>query len=275
MLRRPGFLGTTLLLVRREASAKLASPWFYGVASVVCLTAWAYGTGFVKTFETESVLVTTDPLMGLNVVVVTFLGLVLGLRLSSSIAWEREHRTLDVLIAGPVSFEAVLLAKFLVELCVFAALMGSYFLYLLLAQPLGAGVVGFGSALSAGQMTLCALPTLVLGLLVSAWARTVRGAVVAYLILVGLLGLFEIVLGLLRARPPEELSLGAAYLKEVLEGAATILHPVSAVGGLGDLAEALAAQSPLLASHMLSALALTAAGLILATALLRIRGALA
>src|SRR5690606_19239209 len=61
--------------------------------------------------------------MALNIAVVIFLGLVLGLRLAASIAWEREHRTLEVLIAGPVSFEAVVLAKFLVELCVLLALM--------------------------------------------------------------------------------------------------------------------------------------------------------
>jgi ABC-type transport system involved in multi-copper enzyme maturation permease subunit len=273
-LSPPGFLGTTLLLVGRELRAKLASPWLYAVASIVCLSAWAYGAGFAQTFETESVLVTTDPLMALNVLVVAFLGIVLGLRLSSSIAWEREHRTLEVLVVGPVSFEAIVLAKFLVELCVFAVLIAIYVLYLLMAQPLGVGVIGWVEALSVGRMPLHALPTLALGLLVSSLARTVRGAVVVYLVVVAGLGLFEIVLGFLLAQPPEELSLAEAYFRAALQGAAAFLHPASAIARLADLANALTAQAPPLALQPLLALALTAATLAAATILSRLRGAL-
>jgi ABC-type transport system involved in multi-copper enzyme maturation permease subunit len=271
----PGFIRVTLLLFHREVSAKLGSPWLYCVASAVCLIVWLYGAGFLHTFETESVLVTTDPLMALNVVVVTFLGLVLGLRLSTSIAWEREHRTLEVLVAGPVSFAAVVAAKFLVELCVFAGLMGIYVAYLIVAQPLGAGVTGMGDALSAGQMPIYALPTLALGLVISAWARSVRSAVVAYLVLVGLLGSLEIALGLLLTRPAEELSLAALYLKATLQGAAWLLRPVSAIGQLAGLAEGLMTQTSLTVVKMLLALALTAATLGAAVLLARRRGALA
>jgi ABC-type transport system involved in multi-copper enzyme maturation permease subunit len=212
--------------------------------------------------------------MALNVLVVAFLGIVLGLRLSASIAWEREHRTLEVLVVGPVSFEAIVLAKFLVELCIFAVLIAIYVLYLLVAQPLGAGVIGLGDALSVGQMPLHALPTLALGLLVSSLARTVRGAVVVYLVVVACLGLFEAVLGFLLARPPEELSLAEAYFRAALQGTATFLHPVSAIARLADLADGLTAQTPLRASKTLLALALTAATLAAATMFSRLRGAL-
>jgi ABC-type transport system involved in multi-copper enzyme maturation permease subunit len=273
--RHPSFLRTTFLLLRREAAARLGSPWFFFVASVVCLIAWAYGAGFSHTFQTESVHVTTDPLIALNIFVVSFLGIVLGLRLASSIAWEREHRTLEVLVVGPVSFEAVVLAKFLVELCVFAVLMAIYFAYLLMAQPLGAGVIDVGIALSAGQMPFYALPTLALGLLVSAWSRTVRGAVLVYLVLVVFLSAFEIVLALLLSRPPEQLSLGAAYVRSALQSAATILDPVSAIARLGDLTKGLTAQAPVLAADTLHALALTALTLALAAIVSRARGALA
>lgn len=275
ILRPPGHLGVTLLLLRREAAARLTSSWFYGVASIVCVIAWVYGASFAQTFETESVLVTTDPLMALNVLVVVFLGVVLGLRLASSIAWEREHRTLEVLIVGPVLHETVVLAKFCVELCVLALLMAIYVLYLALAQPLGAGVIGVTDVFAAGRMPLHALPLLALGLLISACARTVRGAVLVYLAVTVILGLFEVVLGVLAARSPEELSLAAAYLRTGMQGIAPMVKPVSAVARLADLAQGLTASTPLAVSRTLMALALTAATLALAALVARARGAVA
>lgn len=273
--RPPGLPGVTLLLFAREAAARLASPGFYVVASLVCVIAWFYGAGFARTFVTESVLVTTDPLMGLNIMVVTFLGLVLGLRLAYGIAWEREHGTFEVLVAGPASFEAVVLAKFLVELCVCAAIIAIYILYLLVAQPLGAGVIDVGTAMSVGRMPLHALPTLALGLLISAWAATVRGAVLVYLVVVAALSTFELVLAMLLAREPSELSLGAAYLRSAMQSADTIVDPISPMARLEDLAAGLVAQVPLSSSDTWQALALAAAVLVLAALLCRVRGAVA
>lgn len=273
--RPPGFWGVTLLLFAREVSAKFASFWLYIVASLVCVIAWLYGAGFAQTFQTESVLVTTDPLMGLNVLVVTFLGIVLGLRLASAIAWEREHGTLEVLVVGPASFETVVLAKFLVELCVFAALMAIYVLYLLVAQPLGVGVIDLGSAFAVGQMPIHALPTLAFGLLVSAWAVTVRGAVLIYLVVVGILSAFEVVLALLLAREPAELSLGAAYVRSAMQGASGFIDLISAIARLAELANGLTAQVSLLPSGIWQSLALTVATLAFAALLCRLRGAVA
>jgi ABC-type transport system involved in multi-copper enzyme maturation permease subunit len=268
----PGFAGTTLLLFSREAWAKFASPWFYLVASLVCVIAWLYGAGFAQSFATESVLVTTNPLLGVDVLVVIFLGIVLGLRLASGIAWEREHRTLEVLVVGPASFEAVVIAKFLVELCVFAALTAVYMLYLLLAQPLGAGVIDVATAMSVGQMPVHALPTLALGLLVSAWAATVRGAVLAYLMVVAILAAFEMVLALLLAREPAELSLSAVYLRSGLQVAANFIDPASPIARLAHLAGGLTAQTPLLPTATWHAFALTLVTLALAALLCRVRG---
>lgn len=273
-LRPPGPLRVVLLLVRRELIAKLTSPWFYAVATSVCLLAWIYGGGFLRTFETEAVMVTTDPLFGLNVAVVVLVGLVLGLRLASSVAWEREHRTFEVLVVGPATPELVVVAKFLVEACVFTALIGIYALYLVLAQPLGSGVIGWADALSAGWMPLHALPLLALGLLVSAFARTVRGAVIAYLASVVVLCLIEIALGLLRAQPPEALSLGATYLRASLERVGAVLEPVSAVAKLADLIDGLVAQAPVTLAQTGLALLLTAATLGAAAFTARIRGAI-
>ena len=274
VLRPPGLAGDTLLLARREIAARLLSPWLYVVATAICLIAWLYGAGFLHTFETESVLVTTDPLLALDILIVVFLGAVLGLRLAASLAWEREHRTLEVLIVGPVSYAAVILSKFCVELCVLALLIGVYILYLLAAQPLGAGVIGVGDALATWRMSVSALPILALGLLVSAWTRSVRMAVVLYLSVATLLAAIEAGTFILNAQPPDQLSLAEAYLRRGLQSVTIVLDPISAVARLADLADGLTAQAPLSAASSLQALMLTAATLTVATVVSRIRGAL-
>ncbi|WEX08989.1 hypothetical protein [Chelativorans sp. AA-79] len=268
-LRPPGPFGTVLLLAHRELVARLLSPWPYAAASLICAIAWFYGAGFLRSFETESVLVTTDPLAALNVIVVIVLGVVLGLRLAASLAWEREHRTLEVLLVGPVSHEAVVLAKFCVELLLFAALIAAYVAYLLVAQPLGAGVIGLTDAFALGRMPVHALPLLALGLLASAWAYTVRGAVVAFLVL----AMFEVLLGLLGSRPPHELSLTTAYLHSALNVVAVVVDPVSAVARLSDLAQGLTVQTPFALARTLMAVALTLVTLALAVLASRLRGA--
>ncbi len=159
-LSPPGPLGLTTLLSAREARTRLASPWFYVVASIVCLIAWIYGAGFQQTFMTESVLVSVDPLMPLDIIVILFMGIVLGLRLAAGLAWEREHRTLEILLVGPVSWSSIIAAKFLVEIGIMVILMLAYVFYLLLAQPLGSGVIALPDTLSTIQMTVFALPTL-------------------------------------------------------------------------------------------------------------------
>jgi len=271
-LRPPGLVATTLLLTSREISARLLSPWLYVVASLICLIAFFYGGGFLRGFETESVLVTTDPLAVLNAVVVSVLAAVLGLRLAASLAWEREHHTMEVLLVGPVPHEAILLSKFCAELLLLLLLVAVYAAYLLVAQPLGAGVVGPADAAAIGRMPLHALPLLALGLLASAWARSVRGAVVAYLAGLVLLGLFEIVLGMLMARQPQELSLAAAYLRGILSAASTVVDPLSAAARLADLTEGLTGQTPLAASRTLMALGLAFVTLALAAVVSRARG---
>jgi ABC-type transport system involved in multi-copper enzyme maturation permease subunit len=272
-LNPPGYPGIAWLLFRREVVAKLSSVWFYVVATAVCLMAWVYGAGFQNSFRTESVLVTTDPLMALNILVVAFLGLVLGLRLSASLAWEREHRTLEVLLVGPVPRGAVVLAKFGVELCVLALIMATYWAYLIVAQPLGAGVIGVGDTASVALMPLFTLPVLALGLLVSAWARSVRGAVVIYLVVVGLLLVFEVAHGILAAQPVDQMGLVALSARAALAAAAPLVQPASAVGQLALLTDGLTTQTGLTGLQALGALILTAVTLLIAIGIVRLRGA--
>jgi ABC-type transport system involved in multi-copper enzyme maturation permease subunit len=269
----PGFFRLVMLVVLREAVSKLTSVWFFVVASIVCLIAFAYGSGFQHTFETESVLVTTDPLAALNALVVVFLGLVLGLRLATSLSWEREHRTLEVLLVGPVPWSAILLSKFLVEVLVFAALFAIYWLYLILGQPLGAGVIGAADTLSLGEMALFVLPVMALGLLVSAWALSVRAAVVAYLVLAGVLAAYEAARGALAAMPVEEMSLSALYARATLDAIAPFTGPVSPAAHLAQMVERLMTQEPTGGLQAVSVVVLTAGLLLVALLVARARGA--
>lgn len=274
-LSPPGPLGLTFLLARREGSARLLSAWFYTVASLLCLVAWAYGDSFQRSFETESVMVTTDPLMALNVLIVALLGMVLGLRLASSVAWEREHRTLEVLLVGPVSPGVVVAAKFLVEIGALALLLAIYLAYLLVAQPLGAGVIGPSDAISMGLMPLHALPLMATGLLVSAWARTVRGATVAYLALTLVLVVFQGALEALSAATPEQLSLAAIYLRSAMQTVAAVTDPISPVARLTELFRPVTGLGVVSAGSTLAAIGLAAMLTVLAVLAARRRGAIA
>lgn len=272
-LNPPGSLGVTALVFDREARAKLTSPWFYVVASIVCLIAWAYGAGFQQTFATESVLVTTDPLMALNIAVVVFLSVVLGLRLAASMAWEREHRTLEVLLLGPAGWTSIVAAKFTAELGVLIGLLAVYSLYLLVGQPLGQGVIGLREIGGLAALPAFGLPTLALGLLVGAMVSSVRGAVVLFLVVVVLLVGLELALAALTGTGADQLSLFSLYLRAALEAATPVLRPISAMASLMQPIDALTAQAPLSAFAIASTLALTMATLVCAVLAGRIRGA--
>ncbi|HEV7249942.1 MAG TPA: ABC transporter permease subunit [Shinella sp.] len=272
-LHSPGLARQTFLLVRREVAAKFASLWFWLVASALCLIAYVYGIGFARTFETESVVVTADPLAGLNTLVVAFLGLVLGLRLAGALSWEREHRTLDVLLVGPVPLSVIVLAKYLAELAVLAALVAVHCLYLVIAQPLGAGVTGAGDFAAILANGLFVLPVMAMGLAVSGMTASVRMAVVLYLALVALLATYEVVLGLLRTMPADSMSLFSLYLRALLEAAAPAFHALSPVAGIAFLAERLVTQQALPLSQSVGVVTLTAGLLLLSWIVTRMKGA--
>jgi ABC-type Na+ efflux pump permease subunit len=188
------------------------------------------------------------------------------------LAWEREHRTLEVLLVGPVPWSGVVLAKFLVELCVLGLLLAVYCAYLLVAQPLGAGVIGLTDTGPLALLPLFVLPLLALGLLVSCWARSVRGAVVGFLVLVGVLAIHEAARAILAPLPAAEMSLSSLYLRAGLERLAPALNPVSAVATLAGLIERSFAQSPVTALQATGAVIQTAATLVLGVLAARFRG---
>jgi ABC-type transport system involved in multi-copper enzyme maturation permease subunit len=272
-LNPPGLMRQTVLLVRRETAAKFHAIWFWLVAAVIALMAYAYGSGFQNTFQTESVVVAADPLAGLNVAVVIFLGLVLGLRLAGGLSWEREHGTLEVLLVGPVSWSAVILAKYLVEVIVLGGLMALYCAYLLLAQPLGAGLIHLSVFFSLGGSVIFVLPVMGLGLLVSAWAGSVRGAVVAYLSLVSATAVYEATLGLLRGMTADEMSLFALYLRAGLENTAPLVHVLSPVAGVGLLVQGAFERTTPDLAQIASSVGLTIFLLVAARFTARVKGA--
>ncbi len=70
----PGHLVTTLRLAKREIAGKLGSAWLAVILTLTFLAAYAYGAMFQRTFETESVLVSRDPLLLLNAALAGGLG---------------------------------------------------------------------------------------------------------------------------------------------------------------------------------------------------------
>lgn len=271
--RPPAYGRLLLVLVRRELATKLTSFWFFAVATAVCVVAFIYGSGFQQSFETESVLVTTDPLMPLNVIVVAFLGLVLGLRLATSLSWEREHQTLEVLLVGPVSWSAIVLSKFLAELLVMAGLLAIYIAYLLLGQPLGAGLIGVSDVAAIAMSPIFILPLMATGLLVSAWARSVRGAVLFYLVAVAVMAGFELLLGFLKTSELTDMSLSSLYLRSGMEAVSPFLTPVSPVGQIASMTRSLYGQGWVPAQDQLLVLVLTMLLLLAGYGIARYRGA--
>lgn len=267
-------LTATALLAWRELRSRLGSVWFWAVSSVTCLMAWLYGGGFVASFQTESLIVTTDPLLAVNALVVIFLGIVLGLRLAASMAWEREHRTLEVLLIAPVGWVTIIGAKFLVELAVLALLVLLYALYLVVAQPLGAGVIGGHELTGLVLIPVFALPVMAAGLLAGALLATVRTAVVVFLVLFGALAALEIAHAVLAAQPVEQQSLAGLYFRHALDLAAPVLDLMSPAGALATPVWALLQQVPVLPGQSLLPLVQTALLLVLAVLAGRVRGAL-
>lgn len=273
MSRSPGYVRLLWVLARRELVVKLTSFWLFAVASAACGIAYVYGGGFQQSFETESVLVATDPLVPLHVIVVAFLGLVLGLRLATSLSWEREHQTLEVLLVGPVSWSAIVFSKFLVELSVMVALIGAYAAYLILAQPLGAGVIGLSDLMWVAAAPLFILPLMATGLIVSAWAGSVRGAVLFYLVAVGLMAGFELLLGYLKAEELTAMSLTSLYIRSGLEAVSPFVAPVSPVGQIAAMVRDLYGQGRVPVGDQALVLGLTLVLLVAAYGLARLRGA--
>lgn len=257
----PGALRTVVILTRRELRERVSSVWLYVVASASCVGAAIYGGGFLNAFHTETVLVSSDPLAALNATVLIFLSLVLGLRLSASLSWEREHRTLEVLLVGPVGMQAIVLSKFAAEFAILVLLVAIYSLYVVIGQPMGAGTIGLGDTVGLWRSLVLTLPVLALGLLVSGFFSSVRASVVCYLIVVVGLSFVAFLTLWLSVLPPGDLSLAALYLRSGLEATNVVLRGVSALSYLSDLVTSVVGLSVVSSARAGMAIVVTAVSL--------------
>lgn len=223
------------VLIRKEIGARFSSLWFWLVASAICLVAANFGGGFQGAFTTETVLISSDPLLVPNAMVLIFAALVIGLRLSTALSWEREHRTLEVLLVGPVGHRELVIAKFLADASTIVAMFLIYGVYLLLGQPLGAGVLSFQDLIGLWQAVPLVLPVLAFGLLISACFSTVRASVICFLVLLGFFALLEALILWLSVQLPQDMSLTALYLRRGFEFVDPILDWMSPLAFLSDL----------------------------------------
>jgi len=261
----PSFSQTRIagVLVGRELRAKLGSIWFYVVATSVCLIAAIVGTGFVNGFATETVLVSVNPLAPVDAFVLVFLGVVLGLRLAAGLSWEREHRTLEILLAGPVRWSTVVVAKFAAELTVFIALLFVYAAYIAIARPLGTAVIDLFALGSLWRMAPLVLPLMGLGLLISAGVASVRLAVTAYLLVLGVLGGIEVAAAWLGAQSPETMALASLHVRAVLDAVRDWVAWVSPLAYAADLPRMATADVVVTSLRPLAAAGVTLAAILL------------
>lgn len=255
----PGFIRLLFVLTRQELRGRFSGIWFWAVSSAVCLMAALYGDGFQRSFETETVLVSQNPLAALNVIAIAVISIVFGLRLATSVSWEREHRTFEVLLVSPANHSTILLAKLFAEIVTMIALLAVYSVYLLLAEPLGAGVITIDDTVDIWSIGVFVLPILGLGLLVSSFLSTVRASVVSFLVAVSVLSLIEIVTQVLRVQSPSELNLAVLYLRSGLEALHSVLNVLSPISYVSDVVLSAANVTVLTTERLFYAFGLTVA----------------
>jgi ABC-type transport system involved in multi-copper enzyme maturation permease subunit len=266
-------LGIAAILSRRDLSAKLGSVWIHGLASAICATTALLATGFRRTFETETISVSADPLAPVHALVLVMMALVLGMRAATSLSWERENRTMDVLLSGPATASALVAAKLATELLTLVILGLVYSAYLVLARPVGDLDGAFGGLATFWRLSILVLPMIGLGLVISAGAPSVRAAVIAFLSVVLVLAAVEGASAWLDAQDPNELSLTAIYLRGILSRAEELLRPVSPVAYLADLARNVAGGTAPASFREVTGLVLLLALTAASVLLVRTRGA--
>jgi Cu-processing system permease protein len=166
------------LVMGKELKDARRSRWFLLLAVVfagLALTLSLLGMSALGAIGGAGFGRTTASLLNLVVILVPLMGLLMG---ALSVAGEREHGTLQTLLAQPVLLEEVLLGKFL---GLASALLGTIcfgfgLAALVIARQSGAPRVG-GYLVLVGYTALFALGCLGVGFLISATARRIASAV--------------------------------------------------------------------------------------------------
>ena len=238
ILRRRSQVAIALILCWRDMRAKFSSIWLYALASGVCAIVAFFAISFHKAFETETVTVAADPLSAVHGIVLASLGLILGIRAAMALSWEREHRTMEVLLSGPVTIVALVSAKLSAELATLIFLNIVYTIYMAIVRPVGDAWL-LHSIVSYWYLSLLILPMIGLGVAVSALVSTVRGAVVTFVVVCLALGLVEGFTLWLNGQDANDLSLPVLYVRQTLDVVTGWLSIVSPVAYIADLFEIL------------------------------------
>ena len=107
------------VLFKRDLIERLFSPITYIGMTVVCLLSTFMVVNYLDTLEKLSIIVSVDPSRATLFFAVIFMALYLGVTSSMAIAQEREHRTLEVLFCGPITYTTFVLSKFFRDVVVF------------------------------------------------------------------------------------------------------------------------------------------------------------
>jgi hypothetical protein len=215
------------LMVWRDYRAKFSYVWIYILATVILvITAFAVQS-FYRSFETETVQIARDPLLPVHAVVVAALALSFGLRASASVSAERENRTLEVLLAGPVNMMTFVTAKVATELLALISLLVLNATYLLILQPLAGGINVLQGVDNMLRLAVYALPFVGFGLLISSALGSVRTAMIVFTVASLALISLDVYAAWLNVQNPNDLSLSTLYLKAFLQPVSHFLMWVS------------------------------------------------
>jgi ABC-type transport system involved in multi-copper enzyme maturation permease subunit len=217
-------------LVFAELRSICGSPAVYFLASLICLLTVFLSRDFLRTFHTESVVISSDPLADLQVISVVITGLGLGLRAATAVSWEREHHTLNVLLSTPVTISVFILSKLVREALAFVWIFVIYLCFLaVLTWSEGIGFKGADLS-DYERVFILVTPVVGTGLLISAITRTVRTSVIIFLVVVLALLTAEGAYRWLALQPASQLSLALLYVREwlaALTRSLTWISPVS------------------------------------------------
>jgi ABC-type transport system involved in multi-copper enzyme maturation permease subunit len=204
------------ILFKRDFIGSLLSPATYIAVTAACLISTFFVVNYFDILRKVSVLVSVDPLSVPLFVAVVLITLYIGVISSIAITGEREHRTLEVLLYGPVTPWSLILAKFSYGIAVFLFALAFFIFYLLVEATIMNLSLGLRSLKTVGIAFFLVWPMVSFSLLLSAALKRVRNAVLLFVgIFLALMGL-QIAYSLLLSIPPESISLFLLYLREGL-----------------------------------------------------------
>jgi len=214
-------------LFKRDLIERLLSPVTYIGMTLVCLLSTFMVINYLDTLEKLSIIVSVDPSSATLFFAVIFMALYLGVTSSMAIAQEREHRTLEVLFCGPITYTVFVLSKFFRDVTVFFIFLIVLTGFLILESEIANLAIGPKSLQSIGLSFFLIWPTLAFCLLISSLAKRVRIAILIFVVVIFILGIIQIAHSFLFSMPPDKISLFLLYIRQVLAIVLDVLQWIS------------------------------------------------